>query len=260
MIEHRRRFRVLFLLLIPVAIQAQDLFPEAGPVYRDDLLPVIKLWLPADSLAKMYTNPESDHETEARFEFISGDFRDSLHSVGLRFRGNTSRRSDKKSFKISFNTFIQGQKFQGLEKMNINGEHNDPSVIRSKLCWDLNRMMGVPAPRANHVLLYINDQFKGVYINVEHIDEEFADLRFGSKKGNLYKCLWPADLTWLGANPDYYKFQMSGRRAYELNTNEDIDDYTDLFVAEMVLKHWQEWIDEKKGPGSRFVSKGELVS
>lgn len=45
-----------------------------------------------------------------------------------------------------------------------------------------------------------------------------------------------------------------------LKDSMDIDDYTDLFVAEMVLKHWQEWIDEKKEPGSRFVSKGDLVS
>jgi len=146
----------------------------------------------------------------------------------LRFRGNTSRSSAKKSFKLSFNTFVSKRDYYGLEKMNLNGEHNDPSVIRSKLYWDLCREFGIPAPRANHVLLYINDVFSGVYINVEQIDEEFTGLRFGSKKGNLYKCLWPADLAYISNNPDDYKFKMGTRRVYELKTNEDLDDYSDL--------------------------------
>ena len=33
--------------------------------------------------------------------------------------------------------------------------------------------MNIPAPRSNHVKVYINDNYYGLYINVEHIDEEF---------------------------------------------------------------------------------------
>ena len=95
---------------------------------------------------------------------------------------------------MSFNTFYGGRKFHGVEKMNINGEHNDPSIIRSKISFDLFKNAVVPAPRSNHVELYINDEYKGLYINVEHIDEEFVESRFGNKTGNLYKCLYPATL------------------------------------------------------------------
>jgi hypothetical protein len=215
------------LFLIPAGF-SQEPFPEPGPVFRDDLMPRIRLYLPQDSLDKMYRNPESDHEMRTLFVFESGTVRDTLPGVGIRFRGNTSRQSAKKSIKISFNTFNARQSFFGLEKMNLNGEHNDPSVIRSKLCWDLCRSFGIPAPRSNHILLYINDKFWGVYINVEQVDEEFAGLRFGNKKGNLYKCLYPADLTFRSKNPDYYKFSNDGRRAYTLKTNETADDYSDL--------------------------------
>jgi hypothetical protein len=221
---------VLFLILLcfPLTGLSQTPFPDPGPVFRDDLLPIIKLYLPADSVKKMYEDPGSNREMRTQFVFESGLIRDTLPLVGIRFRGNTSRQSAKKSIKISFNTYNSRQSFFGLEKMNLNGEHNDPSVIRSKLCWDLCRSFGVPAPRANHILLYINDIFWGIYINVEQIDEEFAGLRFGNKKGNLYKCLYPADLAYLGKSPDSYKFSSGSRRAYTLKTNELADDYSDI--------------------------------
>ena len=219
----------LSVLQLPVSlIFAQNPFPEPGPVFRDDLLPVVRLWLPQDSLNKLMADPLLDHEYPARFEFESGTLRESIPVVGLRIRGNTSRLSAKKSFKVSFNTFTSKGTFYELEKMNLNGEHNDPSVIRSKLAWDLYRSIGVPAPRANHVLLYVNDQFRGVYMNVEQIDEQFTKLRYGNKKGNLYKCLWPANLDFISKNPNDYKFMQGSRRVYELQNNELADDYTDL--------------------------------
>ncbi len=112
--------------------------------------------------------------------------------------------------------------------MNLNGEHNDPSIMRAKLMWDLLRKWDIPAPRANHVRLYINGNYHGLYLNVEHIDEEFVDKRFGNKDGNLYKCLYPADLDYLGQNPDLYKLEDNGRRVYELKRNEEADNYSDL--------------------------------
>ena len=74
-----------------------------------------------------------------------------VSSVGIRPRGNTSRGATKKSWKLKFNEFVPGREFHGLEKLNINGEHNDVSIIRSKLAWDLYKEMGVPSPRASHV-------------------------------------------------------------------------------------------------------------
>lgn len=217
-------------ILAALGLCAQQPFPPAGPLYRDDIVPRIDIWLPADSLAILLApgNEHSNYHWHATFAFDNGDQRDTVYNVGLRLRGNTSRTADKKSFKVSFNTYEPGRQWNGVEKLNLNGEHNDPAVCRSKVCWDLLRQMGVPAPRANHVRLYINGEFRGLYVNVEHIDEEFAETRFGNKNGNLYKCLWPADLAYLGSNPDLYKFESNGRRAYDLRTNEETDDYSDL--------------------------------
>jgi hypothetical protein len=47
--------------------------------------------------------------------------------------------------------------------------------------------------------------------------------------GNLWKCLFGSDLTYLGNNADLYKFENSeGNRPYELIRNEELDDYSNL--------------------------------
>jgi len=213
---------------------SQAEFPDDGAVFRDDMVPRIDIIIPADTLDWIYENVESNRLFRANFIFSSDTIQDTVYEIGFRLRGNTSRHAKKKSFKISFNTFSSGRKFYGLEKLNLNGEHNDPSIIRSKISWDLFRKFGIPAPRANHIQFYINGNYYGLYINVEHIDEEFVKSRFENKNGNLYKCLWPCDFDFRGNLPDNYKYTVGDRRVYDLRTNTAADDYSDL--AEFITK------------------------
>ncbi len=227
-----KHFCGLQLLLITLSLSSlgQPHFPENGQLYDDTVIPRVDILVDPDTLDWLYEqeNLESDIEFHAVFIFDNGTVRDTIDPVGFRLRGNTSRYSQKKSFKVSFNTFTKGGKYYGVEKLNLNGEHNDPSIMRSKIGWDLFRKWEIPAPRSNHVEVYINNDYYGLYISVEHIDEEFVLNRFGYNDGNLYKCLWPADLNYLGDDPDLYKFQQGDRRAYELKTNKEADDYSDF--------------------------------
>jgi hypothetical protein len=216
------------LFLLTFRIVSQPGFPEDGIVFNDATVPRIDITIHPDTLAWIYNNVESNIEWCATFIFNNGTITDTVEEVGFRLRGNTSRYSAKKSFKISFNTYQPGRKWHDLKKMNLNGEHNDPTICRSKLSWDLLRSVNVPAPRSNHVRIYINGNYYGLYINVEHINADFVKSRYGNRDGNLYKCLYPADLKFLGTNPDLYKTEYWGRRAYELKTNEELDDYTGL--------------------------------
>ncbi len=227
-------FPVLFFSSTPS--KAQNL-PDFLPVFPQDEITTIRIVMDPDSLALIVDNLDlySDHEYPATFIFQNSSLIDTVENVGFRLRGNTSREAAKKSFKVSFNTFSNTQ-WQGLEKLNLNGQHNDPSLIRTKLCWDMIREAGLPGARTAYVKLYINDEFKGVYLNVEHYDENFAAAYFDNQgDGNLFKCLYPADLDFLGSNPDLYKMTPFGSRAYDLKTNMYEDDYTDLaeFIAEL---------------------------
>ena len=228
MIKKLQTLIAILLCITSIDTYAQFTNPEAGPVFIDGEVPRIDINIKEEYLEAIADDVWSNEEYEAQFVFTTSSLQDTVENVGVRLRGNTSRSAGKKSIKVSFNTFEPGRKFYGLEKMNINGEHNDPSVIRSKLSWDLSNWFGIPASRSNHVALYVNDEYFGLYINVEHIDEEFIAKRFEDKTGNLWKCLWPADLNYLGFDPNLYKEESNGRRTYDLKTNKTQDNYTDL--------------------------------
>ena len=202
--------------------------PPANEFYRTDVVPRIDITIPADSLAAIFANVTSDYEYHASFAYTAPGYTVSGVEVGLRLRGNTSRTSGKKSFKISFNSFISGTRLEGVKELNLNGEHNDPSIMRARIAWELAQDAGMPAPRVNHVRLFINGQPYGLYANIEHLNDDYVEHRFARDAGNLYKCLWPADLANLGTDPNSYKLMSGGRQVYELKTNETLDDYSGL--------------------------------
>ncbi|HPE33288.1 MAG TPA: CotH kinase family protein [Bacteroidales bacterium] len=228
---------VWFITGFSLSSFSQPVIPDNGEIFREDVVPRIDIFIHPDTLQWIYNNVESNIEWRADFVFDNGFVTDTIEEIGFRLRGNTSRQSAKKSFKVSFNTYQKGRKYHGLEKMNLNGEHNDPSVTRAKLFWDLCRSLEIAAPRSNHVRVFINNNYYGLYLNVEHIDEEFAESRFGTQYGNLYKCLYPADLKYVGNNPDAYKMQAGERRVYDLKTNKAYDDYSDIVHFISVLNN-----------------------
>ncbi len=224
--------RLTALLVLVAAVlpaSAQPLAPAPGPVFDDSRLPSVYLTLPADTLASILdpANERSDVEYRARFVWDDGISRDTVEEVGFRLRGNTSRAAAKKSFKVSFNTYRSGRDWKGLDKLNLNGEHNDPTILRSKLSWDIAREAGVPGSRAGFASLFINGEAFGVYANVEHVDEEFLGSHFRDARGTLYKCLFPADLDYLGPNAAAYRdLAPFGRPVYE--KVQGPGDHTDL--------------------------------
>jgi spore coat protein CotH len=123
----------------------------------------------------------------------------------------------------------QGE-WQGLKKLNLNGEHNDPSVMRARLVWESFRDAGVPVSRSAHAQLHINGTYFGVYSTAEQLDGNWLDERFPYGHGNLWKCTYPADLVFLDTDPEAYKLTppWSDQRIYELKTNEAQDDYSAL--------------------------------
>jgi hypothetical protein len=228
-----RFFRSLFRICILTALIginsfAQSKSDESWKVFDDSTVARVDITVNEAAIAYMYKNIQSDSLHFCTVRFHNQWIDETLDSVGITLRGNTSRNSQKKSFKLSFNTFIPGRDFYNLDKMNLNGEHNDPSIIRSKLCWDLFNDVGIIHSRAAHTEVYINEKYYGLYINVEHVDDKFLKKNFSDAKGNLWKCLYPADLVYLGEDQNLYKKISGGIKTYDLKTNETADDYSEL--------------------------------
>lgn len=224
----------LFILLA-FTLHAQT--DDSWKVFDDTQVGRVDITIDTAYLSWIYAHPESDSEFVATMRFRNRWFDETVDSVGFRLRGNTSRQAQKKSFKVAINSFFSGRQFHGVEKLNLNGEHNDPSIARTKISFDLFGKTGLIASRASHTEVYINGRYYGLYINVEHVDEEFLKKRYADDSGNLWKCLWPADLQYLGENPTSYITLGGGRPAYELSTNEAGMDFSKLIRLTRILNN-----------------------
>lgn len=219
------------ILIIFIVVLFGDSFAQTDnswKLYDDTEVALVEITVDPAAVEWLYQNPESDSMFVCSVHFKNLLVDKTVDSVGFGLRGNTSREAQKKSFQLSFNEFINGQQLSDVEVLNLNAEHNDPSIIRSKLCWDFYNKIGMISSRAAHSEVYINGQYYGLYISVEHIDEEFLKHKFSDPDGNLWKCLYPADLVYLGSDPNLYKFNDGNRRAYDLKTNESEDNYFQL--------------------------------
>jgi spore coat protein H len=231
MINMLRLLGFLLILIIPSCLLSQIPFIPDGWVYSPNEVSKIEILIDTDSLAFILdpANASSNHEFPATLVFTNGNLNDTLTNIGFRLRGNTSRQADKKSFKVSINSFTSGRRYQGFKDFNLNGEHNDPSISRARIAWEFASAEGIASSRCVHSELYINGEYKGLYINTEHINNDWLSHRFGNNTGNLYKCTYPANLQFISTNPSDYKLtKNNGERVYELKTNEVVDDYTKL--------------------------------
>ncbi len=213
-------------------------YDEAGRVYfRDDELTQITVTVDPADLAAMLADPFSDQYYRCTVRIVNSQTDTLVEDVAIRPRGNTSRNAVKKSWKLKFNEFVPGREVHGLEKLNLNGHQNDPSVIRGKLAWDVFNAFGVPSPRASMARLVINEGslVDDVYANVEQIDDEFLAAWFGNDTGNLYQCAYKgarADLRYVPPG-DAAAYANLGSPTYELENDSGADQHGDLadFIA-----------------------------
>ena len=173
----------LLFAVIPV------LADEADSFFDDSYVHEIRIYF-TDS--DWYSTLYDSHDTDPDDPYFSTRFEYDgivLDPVGVRFKGNSSFNISgvKKSFKFDFNEYNDDTRFMGLKKLNLNNGYKDPTMMRSKLFFDFASQY-VPACRAVHTRLYVNDELWGLYTAVEQVDKTFCQDRFGSDEdGNLFK-------------------------------------------------------------------------
>ena len=148
----------------------------------------------------------------------------SYPQCGAKFKGNSSYNnpSRKKPFRIDFAEYVPDQAHDGLKKIVLNNGFKDPTLLREKLMLDFLNAHGIAAPRATFARLFINDRYWGLYSAVEDVNKTFLKDRFGNKGGNLFKGDPHGTLNWKGNDQSLYQGD------YELKTNEDVNDWSDL--------------------------------
>jgi hypothetical protein len=93
---------------------------------------------------------------------------------------------DKPGLTLNFGKFAPGQRFHGMQKISLNNSVQDPSYLTDQLCRELFEAGGVPAPRAGHAIVELNERELGPYVMTEGWDKQFLKRHFHNTKGNLY--------------------------------------------------------------------------
>ncbi|MFH1107983.1 MAG: lamin tail domain-containing protein [Planctomycetota bacterium] len=187
------------------------------------------------------------------------------YNIIERYRGATSLYQNPPSFRISFSSGHPVESEMGFDMTEMNLLGQQPA--RQILGYGLFEANVGPAPRADLVRLNTSPLAHGgvqdiVYANVERIDGDFfasqdgaitperlpnrcansgntcesdADCAPGETcesrdNGTCYRGRhdYKARLVWLGFDPDSYRVDASERNGYQVITNEDEDDWTDL--------------------------------
>ncbi|MEN6309859.1 MAG: CotH kinase family protein, partial [Anaerohalosphaeraceae bacterium] len=182
----------------------------------------------------------SDAQMNATFVSVDGTDTKIRYAVGVRNRGEGTRRIPPNNYRVNFR---HDDLWKDVSAININSKYTYLQLMGSVLF----QKAGLVAADATAVQVRVNGQnlaltdsipsrMYGTYVHVEAIDGDFADGHFaGDGEGNIYKAsIYPqvADLTYQGTDPaDYVD------RGYTKGTNESENNWTDLFELTTVLQN-----------------------
>lgn len=136
-----------------------------------------------------------------------------LQNVGLRLRGTKSRGfNDLQGFKLNYQTLLDDgegesdtsdrgdsetdggadqprRRFADMNQLNVLSVENDRSLMLQCVAYKYVRNFDIPAPRCNHLKMFINGEYYALMQNVEKVDDgRFLRHYFGDTHGPLYEC------------------------------------------------------------------------
>jgi hypothetical protein len=160
-------------------------------------LPIYHLQIDSVYLEKLYQDPLSNEYFPATFIY------DSIScECEIKFRGGTARYLPKKSWALKFNN---NDNIFNAERINLNAEYQDRSLMRNYLAMKLFQYFDQPAPNSNYVNLFVNDEHKGVFLQIEEVNEDFLN-RNARRVNTLYEAqAHGASMAPLAHYNDYFK-------------------------------------------------------
>jgi spore coat protein H len=182
-----------------------------------------KIRSPAGGFGMMLQGPEGKRNGIAsafgiEFVYVHADLEFEgrlLRDVGVRYKGNgtflESRDSIKRSLKIDLNKYVKGQGLEDVRMLTLQNNVTDASLMNEVLAYRLYRDAGVPAPRTTYARVFVtvpgkfDRKYFGLYSLNETVDKHFAEDRFGTKRGALFKPVTSSLFADLGADWSAYK-------------------------------------------------------
>ncbi len=110
-------------------------------------------------------------------------------NVGVRYRGSASfKYGDARTpFYIKLNYINKTANHKGVTSLVLSTALRDPSMVREVMGYEIARKY-MPAPKANYAKLTVNNDYRGLYVNLEAMEEEFLKSNFNAAEGTFIKC------------------------------------------------------------------------
>jgi len=91
-----------------------------------------------------------------------------------KFRGGFSRRFDKKSFSLQLDNDTDFGLNSPRKRWILNANYIDKTFLRHVISYDLYRQMNLQniAPKSQYIEVYHNNDYKGLYVLMERLDEQ----------------------------------------------------------------------------------------
>lgn len=159
---------------------------ESGDLYDPNRLPIYRFTIATDAKERLAADPRE--YVPAELELVDGELTERMR-VGLRLKGEASFRTleAKAAFRIKIDEYDAHQRLRGRRALTLNNMLQDSSLMAERLAYEVFRELGAPAPRANHAMVYVDEQYYGVYANIETPNEDFLDRWFEVSDRTLYE-------------------------------------------------------------------------
>ena len=150
----------------------------------------VNIQMDEDDWNKMLENATEEKYYQCNVEINGTTF----YQVGIRPKGNTSLTSiandpttDRYSFKLEFDHYVDGQTCFGLDKLILNNNYADATNLKEALIYDMYQYLGADASLYNYAKISVNGAYWGVYLALEAVEDSFQLRNYGAESGELYK-------------------------------------------------------------------------
>ena len=159
-------------------------------LFDTDSIMTVNIRMDEDEWNEMLENAMSEEYYSCDVEINGTTF----CNVGIRPKGNTSLSSiasdpttDRYSFKLEFDHYVEGQTCFGLDKLILNNNYADATCMKEALVYDMYQYLGADASLYNYAKISVNGTYWGVYLALEGVEDSFLLRNYGVQNGELYK-------------------------------------------------------------------------
>ena len=159
-------------------------------LFNTDSIISVNILMDQEDWEDMLANAASEEYYPCDVE-INGE---TFYRVGIRPKGNTSLSAivsdpdtDRYSFKLEFDHYVDGQTCWGLDKLVLNNNYADATNMKEALVYDMYQYLGADASLYNYAQISVNGEYWGVYLALEAVEDSFLLRNYGAESGELYK-------------------------------------------------------------------------